>query len=443
MAMEEKANTCSVAASSGRKKSMQNKHHASLEISNNATTRDCANLYASPTTVKCALENHCVPCAYKVGCFDVALDQEFCRKCPNQRPENCPRARTTVMNDMATGNKKRRRQPPHVKKMCPVDQKEGFQIDNNNSEFVLGFQPGMRVLTCGDGDFSFSLALARRFRSSTKLLIDLVATSYEAKHTLRRVYPNFDETVEELEMLGVQVCYEVDATRLYESLPFSAMKGSSDGSNHKNLESTVLPFHRICWNFPCTAIERGQDGQNREMEQNKDLVRQFVQQHFADAVKDSCLLHPTEGEIHICHKTKPPFDQWRLELVALDGENTKTKICFAGRIVLDRFLIPPYTPRKALDRKSFPCHDACFYVFRRLHQINNTSDESNDTDGLQFLPTLPRRSMMSKSSTPDCTAIPVTVDLISSIRMKLLCSSRKEVAVSKTKMKARKRGRIN
>lgn len=30
---------------------------------------------------------------------------------------------------------------------------------------------------------------------------------------------------------------------------------------------------------------------------------------------------------------------------------------------MDRCLFPPYIPRKALDRKSFPVHDACTFVF--------------------------------------------------------------------------------
>ena len=36
---------------------------------------------------------------------------------------------------------------------------------------------------------------------------------------------------------------------------------------------------------------------------------------------------------------------------------------YVGRVVMDRCLLPPYVPRKALDRKSFPVHDACTYVF--------------------------------------------------------------------------------
>ena len=105
--------------------------------------RDTSLLFASPSTVSCAY--HCVPCAYKVGLFDVALDKEFCNQVPNQRPEQCRRASTTMQPD---------------------------------SGIILGFQQGMSVLTVGAGDLSYSLALARILRPKESNSV-LSATSYE------------------------------------------------------------------------------------------------------------------------------------------------------------------------------------------------------------------------------------------------------------------------
>lgn len=186
--------------------------------------RDTSLLFASPSTVSCAY--HCVPCAYKVGLFDVALDKEFCNQVPNQRPEQCRRASTTMQPD---------------------------------SGIILGFQQGMSILTVGDGDLSYSLALARILRPKESNSV-LSATSYEDEETLRNVYPNFDRTRAELEYLGATIRYKVDATRLKETLSPCLKK----------------KYHRICWNFPCTAVSKGQDGQNDEMERNKDLIRGFV-----------------------------------------------------------------------------------------------------------------------------------------------------------------------
>jgi len=206
--------------------------------------RDCRNLHASQLTVYCALQRHCVPCAYKVGCFDVALDHEFCRAVPNQRPEQCPRAKEV---------------------------KQGV-------EGTLGYRREMSVLAVGDGDFTFSLALARL---GSDKAISITATSYESKASLLDVYPGIEETFKELEQKGATVCFKVDATRLKETMP----KTAADNK-----------FDRIVWNFPCSAVEKGQDGQNEEMERNKGLVREFV--------ANARHLLKAGGQIHLNHKTK-------------------------------------------------------------------------------------------------------------------------------------------
>ena len=253
-----------------------------------------------------------------MGNFDIALDSQFTKRVPNQRPEMCPRSITKIEGGL------------------------------NGA-----YRRGMKVLCVGDGDFSFSLAVAGQvFDSEASEKGGLVvATSYEEKHTLEKVYPNFDETTSSLRNCEcVKVGYRVDATNLKGTLP--------DG-----LANTT--FDRICWNFPCTAIARGQDGQNAAMEENKELVRRFVSSALP-------YLDRKCGEIHIMHKTKPPFNHWGLEKVALEGADPQFD--FKGKIVLDRCNLPPYIPRKALDRKSFPCHDACDYVFG---WSDGSGDDSN------------------------------------------------------------------
>ena len=291
--------------------------------------RDLNNLYALQSTLECALEGKCVPCCYKIANFDVAQDLEVVRKCPNQRPE-----------------------------MCPRDFSKSEQISKPED---VGYDADMNCLLLGDGDFSFSLALARMLRRdkfddkksnhSTCMEDDLplfIATSYEKESTLLNVYPDIKGTIDELKSLGVKVCFQVDATNIAQSL-----------SEKKGLEKTRLRlFQRIIWNFPCTAINNGQDGQNQDMEKNKELVSRFV--------CDAATLLASDGEIHMAHKTKPPYNQWNICDIALsnlpvgvDDRYMKYKY----RVVLDRSCFPPYRPRKALDKKSFSCHDACIYIF--------------------------------------------------------------------------------
>ena len=294
-----------------------------------APCREHSRLYTSAITYQCATQNVCIPCAYKICTFDVALDTAFTKMVPNARPESCPRSSTTSAFE--------------------------YGLDG-----TMGYQRGMSVLTVGDGDLTFSLAVARiLFANSGKdasqqhrISSRLVATSYESRDTLIKVYPNIGGTIQELESLGATVCYQVDATNIAGTLPEAVLKSPSSKR-----------FHRITWNFPCSAIGSGQDGQNDAMEFNKQLIRDFVRNSIA-----SELLDENDGEIHMLHKTKPPFNQWQIESVALGGLDGKGKVAqneleYKGRITFDRCLMPPYVPRKALDKKSFTCHDACTYVF--------------------------------------------------------------------------------
>lgn len=318
------------------------------DVNDGIPIRKCSNLYTSQTTLHCALHRHCVPCAYKVGSFDVALDQDFCRAIPNQRPEQCPRSK----QDKAT-------------------------------EGTLGFRRNMAVLTVGDGDFTFSLAMARLLGGK------VVATSYESKEKLIEVYPGIKQTIAELESLGVTICYQVDATRLKETLPTTI---------------TIFQFDRIVWNFPCSAVTMGQDGQNEEMEKNKTLVQDFV-------ANSRHLLKP-QGQIHLNHKTKPPFNQWNIEEVAVEtcqdeNDTDSPNVYYLGRVVFDRFLFPPYVPRKALHHKSFPSHDACTFVFG-LDRKGSLATDVIDFD---------KMSKINVTSEPNAsTLVRVTPDLIRQLR---------------------------
>ena len=331
--------------------------------------RDCAELYTAAETYRCALSsgNPCVPCAYKIGTYDVSLDREFTRAVPNARPESCRRF------DLS-----------------------GAAVAKDGT---LGYRRGMRVLTVGDGDLSFSLAVARIVLGSDACGSvrsgggGFVATSYESRECLIRVYPGVQDILEELDRLGATICFEVDGTNLAGTLPQDVLRG----------QNCRPKFDRIAWNFPCSAISSGRDGQNDAMEYNKSLIRRFVRSASHD------LLSRDGGELHMAHKTKPPFSQWSIETVALEGarsaiqvEGKRTNsIEYKGRITFDRCTIPPYIPRKALDRKSFTSHDACTYVF------GWTNEDSN-----QFPSSIPSEQECNNEE----RLLPVTGNMIRQIR---------------------------
>jgi len=137
------------------------------------------------------------------------------------------------------------------------------------------------------------------------------------------------------------------------------------------------------------------------------------------------LLHPTCGEIHMAHKTKPPFDQWNLEQEVVRNHNG---ISYCGRIVFDRCCFLPYTPRKAKHSKSFTYHDACIYVFG-LKSTNATNNL------LDFPPTI------SSNENDSCGLIPVTKEMIQNLRSAHLANTRSfvgKVGQSSPKKKKKK-----
>ncbi|KAL7490116.1 hypothetical protein ACHAW6_015835 [Cyclotella cf. meneghiniana] len=339
--------------------------------------RNLTKLYCSTQTLRCATGHSngalspCISCAYKICNFDIALDVEFTRRVPNVRPEMCPRSLALRSGTV------------------------GFERDGT------GYQRGMAVLTVGDGDFTFSLAVARLVMESdhdssgSKLRGTVVASSYEDVHTLQNVYPNLDSTLEALHSYNVKVLYNVDATRLDATLP-------------KTFQPPLVKYHRICWNFPCTAISNGQDGQNSAMEENKGLIRTFVKNALPYLEEDV-------GEIHMAHKTKPPYNQWNLEGVALEGmksDDNPRGLEYKGRIVFDKSSFVPYTPRKALDRKSFPCHDACVYVFGWKKKGMDNSLRENGKEHV-FHATIPQPKALEQSQ---YSVVPVTEFIIDELR---------------------------
>ena len=130
----------------------------------------------------------------------------------------------------------------------------------------------------------------------------------------------------------------------------------------------------------------------------------------------------------MAHKTKPPYNQWGLEKVALEGINRSKGVInnggrqfeFKGRVTFDKCTYRGYTPRKALDRKSFPCHDACIYVFGWKSHDNVVGDCSSSKLNSSRIrhSTIPENELEdSNDKTPKpSSVIPVTESVIEKVR---------------------------
>lgn len=294
-------------------------------------------LYMTLTMIHCA-RSGCVPCRH------VLLNTAGEHAGANARPESCPRY-TDGSTPKKSSQKKRSKSAP-AQGLTPVKR--------------LGlYTRGQSVLTVGDGDFTFSLALARAFGRDSRI----VATSHETRASLLEIYgAKCAETLEELESLGVVVEHGVDAGDLAGTLKTPAPEGG---------------FDRLVWNFPCVA--RNSDGSAQEaaltgsdarsaeeLEENRALVARFC----AGAAR---LAAPNGGEIHVTHKVGMQCD-WSIEKAA-DTAQGCNMTC-AGSVVFDRMAYPAYRPRKALVKKSFPVTDARTFVFTNASS-STTLDESS------------------------------------------------------------------
>ncbi|TVU09959.1 hypothetical protein EJB05_43458, partial [Eragrostis curvula] len=225
------------------------------------------------------------------------------------------------------------------------------------------------VLLVGDGDFSFSLALATAFGSGA----NLVATSLDTygslfsshlllwprdgviccpfarctvyfpestipleRDTLRLKYSKAESNVKKLTELGATVLHGVDAER---------MKFHTDLKNRR--------FDRIVFNFPHAGF-KGSEGQMRMIKLHKELVRGFF--------RNARHLLRRYGEIHVSHKTGPPYDKWELEHLA-----SESSLVMIEKLGFQKEDYPGYNHKKGdgvrCDR-SFKLGPCCTFKFQ-------------------------------------------------------------------------------
>ncbi|RLN88623.1 hypothetical protein BBJ28_00006283 [Nothophytophthora sp. Chile5] len=290
--------------------------------------RDLQQLYVHRDTLRCAL-TRCIACCYKIVLHGRP------GLLPNVRPEMCPRMATPPIDDGAKAEAAAVYTPQH-------------RIGLYDAASVK------RILTVGDGNFSYSLALARALGPDSG--VQLVATSHESKDSVVETYPDGESILSELHaMPHVTVHHEVDAT---------------DAAQMQALGT----FDRVIWNFPCVRAPRGEDGQNQEMEMNKQLLHGF----FAHVAKELT----ATGEVHVTHKTKAPFGQWGIEAIAASNA-----LRHQQSIIFDRCLYPGYSNKKVLSKGSFPIWDSQTFVFvpesRAQHAAAVEAEDSATSEGKQ------------------------------------------------------------
>jgi len=357
------------------------------------------DLFCSAATA-CCFAAGCVCCAYKLvveptasalSAFSTSSAAAAAYR-PNRRPEQCLREANTT----ASGG---------------GDDARGRGSDKAAWSGAVGglYGPlagtGARVLTVGDGDLSFSVALAETVPG-----LRLVASTHLTRVELEAAYGAGPVVAAcgRLAACGAAVAHGVDATRLHEkgtaavlaaalgrcTAPAAAPAASpaalpaAAAGSVGGVPRGVPCFDRVVWNFPCVAGSKTKDAdaQLAELATNQGLLRRFFgalvapagcsgsdggggggENNDGDGDGDghgggASMLARGWGEVHVAHKAKPPFGHWDIAGCAAAGAGGRLR--HSGACVFDRSGFPGYEARKvATGSGSFPTWDAKVYMW--------------------------------------------------------------------------------
>ncbi|GJM98490.1 hypothetical protein PR202_ga15509 [Eleusine coracana subsp. coracana] len=168
------------------------------------------------------------------------------------------------------------------------EEEEEEDEEEEGEKWLKHYSSMQSILLVGDGDFSFSLALATAFHSGA----NLVATSLDTYEDLKAKYSKVESNIAELKRLGTRILHGVDVKTM---------------RLHPELKSRR--FDRVVFNFPHSGF-KGRENEARLIKLHKKLVRSF----FCNAFH---MLRPY-GEIHVSHKMGEPYDRWSLECLAAE-----------------------------------------------------------------------------------------------------------------------------
>ncbi|KAI3769111.1 hypothetical protein L6452_00210 [Arctium lappa] len=152
----------------------------------------------------------------------------------------------------------------------------------NDEIWAKHYSSNHQILLVGEGDFSFALSLAISFRSG----FNIVASSIDSYDVVIKKYNRAKTNLDLLHSLGARLLYDVDARTM---------------KLHTDLH--VRKFDRIVYNFPHAGFF-GKESNDGVIMMHRNLVCSFLK-------NASRMLRPN-GEVHVSHKTKFPFDCWNI-----------------------------------------------------------------------------------------------------------------------------------
>ncbi|KAE8677254.1 putative Late embryoproteinsis abundant hydroxyproline-rich glycoprotein family [Hibiscus syriacus] len=167
-----------------------------------------------------------------------------------------------------------------------VENLEERQLVLAPEKWIRHYSSSQRMLLVGEGDFSFSVCLARAFGSAT----NMVATSLDSRGFLLRNYKKAMANIYELRTRGCMVLHGIDATEM---------------ANHCYLGA--IKFDRIIYNFPHAGF--CSDVPSESQKRRHQLLVSCFFKNAKEMINES-------GEIHVTHKSNGFFLEWNLRGLA-------------------------------------------------------------------------------------------------------------------------------
>ncbi|KAI4347221.1 hypothetical protein L6164_008051 [Bauhinia variegata] len=196
---------------------------------------------------------------------------------------------------------------------------------------IMHYSSSQKILLVGEGDFSFSLCLAKAFGTAA----NMAATSLDSEDSILHNYSSGSTNLDELEELGCTIVHGVDAHTMSEH---TFLKG-----NH---------FDRIIFNFPHAGFTLPEHHWF-QIELHQDLVRGFL--------GNAREILGENGEIHVTHKTSYPFNKWEIEKLA-----NEAGLCIVEKVPFYRWNYPGYINKRGHGPKcgrTFPVGESATFKF--------------------------------------------------------------------------------
>jgi len=230
------------------------------------------------------------------------------------------------------------------------------------------YLPSQRILSVGEGNFTFSHALMSRWSEAdaSNDFTNLICTSYESKERLDELYGDVvQRATSELHTAGCAVFHEVDATAIAETLP-----AREDGKERR--------FDRILFQFPLALYLSASEksvANHEAVKRNRQLLSSFLRSAVAFLSND--------GEVHISSKVDTPYRDWEIQRIEADiGEHER--ISCMDQFSFHASTYPGYIPTNIRNGKSFAVEDkqrpckAVTYVFRVTEKAPEEAEKRPD-----------------------------------------------------------------